>query len=185
MAVKTFTSEILTSSDTNTYLANSGLVYVTSATVGAGVASVTVPSAFNSTYDNYRIVWSGGTISSLALIAVYMGSSTGTGYYGTRLSATVAGVANSTGDNNASLWTYATAGTTTTSPVSFDLFQPFASSRTHIDSLYSEVNGASSTFGRYVGYLNDTTSYTSFTIDPQGAVTMSGGTITVYGYRKP
>jgi hypothetical protein len=113
-----------------------------------------------------------------------MGTAAGTGYYGTRVSATIAGVANSTGDNNAAQWTYATAGTTTTSPMCFDLLQPFASSRTHIDSIYSEVNAGSSTFGRYTGFLNDATSYTSFTIDPQGAVTMTGGTVTVYGYRK-
>ena len=184
MAVKTFTSEILTSSDTNTYLANSGLVYVTQQTVGTAVSSVTITGAFSSTYDNYRVIWSGGTISALALIAIYMGGSTGSAYYGTRLSATVAGVANSTGDNNSAQWTYAAAGTTTTSPVTFDLYQPFATSRTHIDAPYYEVNGASSSFGRYTGFLNDATSYTSFTIDPQGAVTMTGGIITVYGYRK-
>ena len=185
MAIKTFTAgAVLTAADTNTYLANSGLVYVKSQTVGTGVSSVTVTSAFSTDYDNYRIIWSGGTISALALIGVYMGSAAASAYYGTRLSATILGVANSTGDNNAGQWTYSCAGTTTTSPMSFDLFQPYASSRTHIDSIYNEVNGATSTFGRYTGFLDNATSYTSFTIDPQGAVTMTGGTITVYGYRK-
>ena len=55
MAVKTFTTEVLTSADTNTYLANSGLVYVKSHTITSG-ASVVVTDAFSSTYDNYLII---------------------------------------------------------------------------------------------------------------------------------
>jgi hypothetical protein len=40
MAIKTFTTgEVLTASDTNTYLANSGLVYVKSQTIGSGVTA--------------------------------------------------------------------------------------------------------------------------------------------------
>ena len=57
MAVKTFTTgEVLTASDTNTYLNNGGLVYISGTTVGTGVSSVTVSSAFSSTYDNYRVI---------------------------------------------------------------------------------------------------------------------------------
>ena len=56
MAIKTFTTgEVLTAADTNTYLANSGLVLVKSQTIGTGVASVTISDAFSTTYDNYRI----------------------------------------------------------------------------------------------------------------------------------
>lgn len=53
MAIKTFTTgEVLTASDTNTYLANSGLVFVKSQTIGSAVTSVTVSDAFSATYDN-------------------------------------------------------------------------------------------------------------------------------------
>lgn len=183
VSVPTTSGQILTSAYVNNNI-NSGLVYVTSATVGTGVTTTQVLNCFSSTYDNYRIIWSGGTISALALIGVYMGTATASAYYGTRLSASIAGTANSTGDNNAGQWVYACAGTTTTSPMCFELYQPFAAQRTHIDSVYNEVNGGSSVFGRYTGFLDNTTSYTGFTIDPQGATTMSGGTITVYGYRK-
>jgi len=56
MAVKTFTTgEVLTASDTNTYLANSGLVYVTSTTF-SGSSAVQINNCFSSTYDEYRIV---------------------------------------------------------------------------------------------------------------------------------
>lgn len=56
MAVKTWTSERVTSADINTYLTNSGLVYVSQTTVGSGSATATINSCFNSTYDNYRVV---------------------------------------------------------------------------------------------------------------------------------
>ena len=56
MAVKTFTAgETATAADTNTYLANSGLVYIKEQTIGNGVGSVTVSNAFSATYDNYVI----------------------------------------------------------------------------------------------------------------------------------
>jgi hypothetical protein len=57
MAIKTFTTgEVLTASDTNTYLANSGLVYVTDAAF-TGVTSVSMPAnTFTTTYKNFRVV---------------------------------------------------------------------------------------------------------------------------------
>lgn len=56
MAIKTFTTgEVLTAADTNTYLANSGLVYVASKTF-SGSGTVSCTSFFNSTYDHYRLV---------------------------------------------------------------------------------------------------------------------------------
>ena len=58
MAIKTFsTGEILTASDTNTYLANSGLVYVAKATLATNTTDLV--GCFSSTYDNYRIVLDG------------------------------------------------------------------------------------------------------------------------------
>ena len=53
MAIKTFTTgEVLTASDTNTYLANSGLVYITE----VALSTTALDGIFTSTYDNYRIV---------------------------------------------------------------------------------------------------------------------------------
>ena len=53
MAVKTFTTETLTSADTNTYLANSGLVYITQANLTG--SSVSIASCFSATYDSYLL----------------------------------------------------------------------------------------------------------------------------------
>lgn len=186
MAIKTFASgEVLTAADTNTYLNNGGFVYVTSQTVGTGVTSVTVPSCFSATFDNYFVTWTGGTLSALALITVYMGTApAASGYYGAKTLSNVAGTFIGGGDNNATTWLNANAGDATIADTAFYLYEPFASRRTYISSTYWERNGASSVFGTYGGYLDNATSYTSFTIDPQGAVTMTGGTITVYGLRK-
>jgi hypothetical protein len=53
MAIKTFTTaEVLTAADTNTYLANSGLVYITE----VALSTTALDGIFTSTYDNYRIV---------------------------------------------------------------------------------------------------------------------------------
>lgn len=57
MAIKTFTSgEVLTASDTNTYLNNGGLVYITQGALTSSTAALTFNNVFSSTYDNYKIV---------------------------------------------------------------------------------------------------------------------------------
>jgi len=55
MAIKTFTSgEVLTASDTNIYLNNGGLVYLTSSNISG--TSVSINNCFNSAYQNYEIL---------------------------------------------------------------------------------------------------------------------------------
>lgn len=59
MAIKTFTTgEVLTASDTNTYLNNGGLVYITNTSWSAvsSASQVTVANVFSSTYDDYKIL---------------------------------------------------------------------------------------------------------------------------------
>jgi hypothetical protein len=108
--------------------------------------------------------------------------STVTGYY-----AGVAGVVYSStagsnvSDNNAAQWTY--AGHTTTSAIGFnvDLQNPFLSKNTIIFSQRASV--ATNLSGAFTsGFLNDTTSYTDFTVFPASG-TLTGGTIRVYGYK--
>jgi hypothetical protein len=57
MAIKTFTSgSVLTAADTNTYLANSGLVYIAEGSTSTSVLGLNFNNVFTSTYDNYRIM---------------------------------------------------------------------------------------------------------------------------------
>jgi hypothetical protein len=70
MAIKTFTTgEVLTASDTNTYLANSGLVYITSTTF-SGAATTNTDGCFSDKYDSYRLIcnYTGSTTVDTRLI---------------------------------------------------------------------------------------------------------------------
>ena len=164
-----------------TAVGNSGLVYVTSATIGSGVSSVTVSSAFSTTYDNYVISVSGGVASTDMNLRLTLGS-TATGYYyaGFYVKYDTATV-NATATNGA----YMDVGYGSTNALSskIELDNPFNAKRTIIRSAST---GSSTTYymNMYSGFLNDATSYTAFTITASGVTTMTGGTVTVYGYRK-
>lgn len=184
MAVKTFTNEQLTASDTNTYLANAGLVYVTSATVGTAVSSVTVNNCFSSTYDNYRIIVSGGTASTNIDLWLTLGSSA-TGYYGGALYfgyASGSGTPGAIAQNNATQWNYTVnVGTTNTSGI-VDLIAPYLAKPTGMMANYSVMNTAGSVVISN-GFHNVATSYTGFTLTCSGG-NITGQLITVFGYRK-
>lgn len=65
MAIKTFSSgEVLTAADTNTYLTNGGLVFITEAQATNGSPSLSINSCFTLTYQNYRIVGKFATASA-------------------------------------------------------------------------------------------------------------------------
>jgi hypothetical protein len=57
-----------------------GLVLISTTTIGTTVASVTVSGAFSATYDNYKIIVSGGVGSTNITLRLKLGSTT-TGYY--------------------------------------------------------------------------------------------------------
>ena len=178
MAIKTFTAgSVLTASDTNTYLANSGLVYVTSATVGSGVSSVNVSSCFSSTYDNYKIVLSGGVGSTAQAIQLQLTGSSAS-YYGilTYVSYATGATTNVT-TNNGSLWQYVGESSSAMQWIDIDIFNPNLAKYTMFGGQY--VGSVAGTVG---GYHAVASSYTGFTLSVAG--TMTGGTITVYGYRK-
>ena len=179
MAIKTFTTgEVLTAADTNTYLANSGLVFVKSQTVGNGVASVTVSDAFNATYDNYKITYTNGVCSVVAVLTMKLGTTT-TGYYAAGLSVTFGGTSSIQNQSNGANWLLFGVAGADYANINAELFSPFLSKKTFgsWDYLYT------SEYLKQGGYLNDTTSYTAFTVTPNSG-TITGGTIAVYGYRK-
>ena len=184
MAIKTFTTgEVLTASDTNTYLANSGLVYVTSATVGTGVSSVTVSNCFSSTYDAYKIVWVGGVGSANNAVGIQLAPSSVSGYdslyYGALGWTNWAGTQSTATNNNSTRWTFVGSCNTTQAVLSTDIYQPFLTKWTTFGGQYMDTGLTGATGGSH----QVAASFTGFTIIPN-AGTISGGTITVYGYRK-
>ena len=185
MAIKTFTTgEVLTAADTNTYLANSGLVFVKSQAVGSGVSSVEVTGAFSSTYDNYKIIYTDGTASTAsAQMTVRMGA-TATSSYETLLTYMAWGFGNVLGASTTGssfFWIGGEKTATNGGPnvTIFELYNPFKSVATMMNSTAYGGAAAGVSYGR----LNNTTSYTAFTLLIDTG-TFSGGTINVYGYRK-
>ena len=181
MAIKTFTTgEVLTAADTNTYLANSGLVFVKSQTIGSGVSSVTITNAFSSTYDNYLIQINGGSATVDVVISLVMGA-TNTGYYQTYIytnwnNTVSADSAAGTGVR----FTYAGSTGSIGHNMSCEILSPNLAKSTRVSSVAGSGTGYS---GFFNGWLNNTTQYTDFTALVTSG-TMTGGTITVYGYRK-
>jgi hypothetical protein len=183
MAIKTFTTgEVLTAADTNTYLANSGLVFVKSQTVGSGVNTVTVSSAFSSTYDNYRIIYSGGNGSTGLYLQLQLGA-VAAGYFGSLFGCAYAGGAFiGIGVNNGANFSYAGLASTGYGTMSVDLFGPNLAKVTNFSSNWT-FNLTSTGYSIFMGEEASTTQHTAFTMSTS-AGTISGGTITVYGYRK-
>lgn len=157
-----------------------GLVFISATTIGSAVASVTVSNAFSATYDNYRIIVSGGAGSASANLAMTLGATT-TGYYGYgTFGAYSTGTPSGTNNNNDTAWGSAAGMSTNSLQGIIDLTDPFNTKRTHIT-----VNRAdSATAGNsrvYGGFLDNATSYTAFTLTTSTG-TMTGGTVRVYGY---
>ena len=160
---------------------NSALVLIKSETIGTTVSSVAVTSAFSATYDQYKVVVIGGVMSSSTNIKLQLGSTT-TGYYAFVARGTAAGASDFVGNNNATTFDRIGAGSTNGFYCDINIGDPFATKLTKVEAtlITLATNGS---YGKTVGFLNDSTSYTGFTISPDGG-TMTGGAIYVYGYTK-
>jgi hypothetical protein len=186
MAIKTFTTgEVLTAADTNTYLANSGLVLIKSQTITGSVASVTVTGAFSSTYDNYYVTLTGGTMSGAAAIGCQLGptsvSGYNTGYYAGISRVKANAVQDNLGTSNGSNWNYITVGDTTGLTIAMKIYEPFLASRTRYFGEFLDPRTTDS-WGSGGGVHTTASSFTDFLF--AGGANIVGGTITVYGFRK-
>ena len=191
MAVKTFTTgEVLTASDTNTYLNNGGMVYINSWTVGSGVTSVTMTNAFPSGYNAFRILWVGGTMTSSTAdsqIAAQVGNSgtwLATAYYSTLLY--VLRASNTTpraaGNENATLLNWVGGGYTDGAFADMTLIDVNQSLKTHFYGQgYAQWGDAGQ--GAVSGFINNQTAYADLKLIVTGTGTMSGGKVYSYGYR--
>jgi len=190
MAIKTFSvGEVLTASDTNTYLANSGLVYVTSTTAPAASSSLVISNVFSSTYEAYRIVISNLTMSSTGTgTIVYAKMHDGTNPANTNYNfglaridiaaSTIAGVAVALGTNGILIG----RGTGDKFGTTFDIINPQLATHTIFPQI-SGVNVSTGYMYQGAGMHQTSTAYTGIQIAPDSG-TMTGGTFTVYGYRK-
>lgn len=154
-----------------------GLWLVKTQTIGSGVTSVTVSSAFSADYENYLIVISGGTLSLDTHTRLSLGSAN-TNYYGNLIYSSYNSTAvQGATDNNQAYWSWGGSSGGANSGYIL-LMNPYRTEYTEVTARmrYSIV------YGTYTGLHNAQTSFTSFTITA-AAGTMTGGTIRVYGYR--
>lgn len=186
MAVKTFTTgEVLTASDTNTYLNNGGLVYITD-TSWSGVSSasqVTVSNVFSSTYDNYRILITGYGNTSSGVLSMKLRTTTddSTAAYARYGSSWATSASNIT-ESGQTMWRINLFSNNSAYRDSLDMtvFNPNVATNTGAVGHALELNT-----GIYYAYslnMQTTTQYTGFSLF------ISTGTFTgkvwVYGFRQ-
>ena len=188
MAIKTFTDAVaLPASDINSYLTNSGLVYVTN-TSPAAAATIAVSSCFSSTYDNYKIVVTpviSASSSDIRIKLTSSGTPSSTNYYMTNIFAS-GGTLITTSENVQVSWrgVFCGAGGSvgTYNSLTFDLYGPFLASATRYDMQSSAWDGTNVVNRSATGFHGESTSWDGFELSAGSNIT---ATISVYGYRKP
>ena len=190
MAIKTFTTgEVLTAADTNTYLANSGLVYVAGGALSS--TSTNFAGCFSATYENYRIVVSkfngiGGFVAYRFL--------NGTTAFTTSVYHTAEVTGNSTSASSSvdkAITSYGILGynflNTTDGgfSCSFDFFNPFGNGRSFNTGGYASYYSITPLFGmgNGGGGIDSTTSFDGIQILNSNGGTLAGN-VAIYGYRK-
>ena len=185
MAVKTFTTgEVLTASDTNTYLANSGLVYV----AGGALSTNITPFAgcFTSTYRNYVVKLDNVKVSGAANFWFqYLNGSTPktTNYYWDYMGYTTVGTTLNTYTNGGASTGYTGMDMLAGVPGSctLDIFDPAVSVQTVAisTSYFYKTNW---TYRTGASHQDDVTTFDGIRFLTDSAVTMTGN-VAIYGYR--
>jgi hypothetical protein len=163
--------------NTNALYDRDGLILITSVSPGSGLSSVPVNSAFSAEYSAYKIVISGITASTAPQGRITFGAAT-TGYYYSYNYTNYGGATNAAvSGSNAAFIDYAVAFEGSGAGNVIEVINPFKAMWTRVQAQYP---GSANT-GMTTGVLQNTTSYTSFTITPASG-TVTGGKISVYGY---
>jgi hypothetical protein len=160
-----------------------GLELVKTQTIGTTVATVTVTGAFSATFDEYLITITGGVNpDGGANIGLQLGATT-SGYAFAGFRATL-NAASLTGEGSANQPNFPRVARTGTDGYSSQtrISQPFNSAPTFIFA-QTTPSSSSDSMSYLHGVLNNSTSYTDFTLILNFG-SLTGGTINVYGYRK-
>ena len=190
MAVKTFSSERLTSSDVNTYLTNSGLVYITRTTFSSSTA-VNVDNCFTSNFTNYVITlnMTGASANTNVNMRLRTGGSTD--------ASSVYNLAGFISYMGSSILSAASSGGPTTDwflgshdinnypnmPFRIEVMNPQVAYRTAIFSMGWQPVNPQPYYRHIGGVTNNTTQYDGFSILASSGT--FSGSVTVYGYRQP
>jgi hypothetical protein len=186
MAIKTFTTgEVLTASDTNTYLANSGLVYVAGGSFTA--ASTIDVTGFSSTYKYFRLEFVAKRVDTTGNTTLYAQLYSGatartTAYYSSAFFTSYLGTTGvGYASNNSSSFLFSLSDSGSPGITAYDIY-----------GMTSEIMTMTGTFfdtGGARQYLSGAIHNVSETNDKLRIVTASPATVTgnwrLYGYREP
>lgn len=175
--------EVLTASSLNANLSvaagTGALQLVKAQTIGSAVASVTVSDAFNTNYEAYKIIVSGGVGSAAnQAFSMKLGASA-TGYNYNLIYSQYNGTIQLDFGSNATSWFNLGSIDTTALSLVLELNNPFLAKNTTFSTAVTRTGLA----GTSQGLHTVATSYTAFTLTPDTG-TITGGTIRVYGYIK-
>jgi hypothetical protein len=165
--------------------ATPGLAFVLAQTVGTAVSSVTVSSAFSATYDTYKIVYSGGNVSTGLNLQMTIGGISTATYENSYIQ----GNTRNTTLNNVGTGPSATfftigvgVGPDYGPDLDLNIYSPFLAKYTNISG-WSNTVGSNGTQTLVGGTNRTASSVTSFAISTSTG-TLTGGVISVYGYTK-
>ena len=187
MAIKTFTdSTSLPASDINTFLANSGLVYITEATATNGASTLSIDNCFSATYENYRIVtkFAAATASwpGLSFRMRVGGADNSTSNYQYMMNGRNS--ANADASTAAANQTSGYFGAFTGASI-FDVISPFNSSVQTLVQGQSTFYDGTAFYVRTIGnWHNVVSSFTGITFFPSASTFTTAFTVRVYGYRQ-
>ena len=184
--------DVLTASDTNTYLTNGGLVYITEATATSG-GTLSINNCFTSTYTSYCLVATFITTTASAFeLNIRLrasGVDTSTGYYGgiTRVDI-AAGTSNVAAMNNtAQFQTGCIAANAGRAHCVLQISAPQLAQYTSISCQSTDSRSASGYGGvNASGTLSNTTQYDGLTFGAGafGTGVISNLQVKIYGYRQ-
>jgi hypothetical protein len=177
LAIRTLGSAVDSTLFTALGGAYAGLRLVKKQTIGSGVSSVNVTSAFSSTYPNYKIMVAGGASSTNTFFNIRLGAAV-SGYRHQLAGGNFSGTAQLIGSASTSAWFYFGTATTAGLSLNVDVLSPQLATLTTCSGYASDIGSWS---GMSTGVIPATTQFTDFSL-LANAGTLTGGTIYVYGY---
>lgn len=147
-------------------VANGGLVRVGGGALSG--SSVAFNNVFSATYDNYLVVVSDLTAAGNFWVTVQMGATT-TGYLSSSNFATYSATSN---------WNETIYGSSNGGAGMLLIGNPFLAKATTCSGTTTTMTAGGGS-GVFSGYLNNSTSYTGFTL---AGTTFTAGTVNIYGY---
>jgi hypothetical protein len=157
-----------------------GLVLVKKQTIGTGVSSVVVNSAFSATYENYLIKISGGVASTANEFQIQLSGITTSVYYSNLLYNSYGFSTPLAAGTTAVAFQWCGNGSTSNIFSQVDITSPFLTKVKTYGSYYRGL-GSALIAGQSTGFCDSTLSATGFTLT-MNTGTITGGTIYVYGY---